>query len=618
MPSSNSLRDTAASLAAMQALPISQHARALKLHFPNRDGPAKELLPTSFEGWEEVSRGFEFRIHCVCRDAGLPLKSLIGRMLTLELEVPRGAPRYINGYCERFDFVQEDGNLAHYEALLVPWTAFLAHRVDTRIFQKMSMRAAIDKIFRASGVGDWDWRLKNPPGEETYRVQYGESDWNYFCRRCEERGWHFFFEHQAERHILVISDDSLAAKSLPPGTALRYHPRTQGEHAEHVFALRALRRFIPSSASLSSFDFKKPQPAQADAKSQHTQGTAPKVEQYRYAGAYGYASEGAGSKLARRRMLAIEARAKLFDGDSTARNFTCGAWFRLTEHPEFAKRAADDSEFLLLRVEHRGRNNLLKEDAATLYENSFTALRRKIPYLPQPGQNSHAPLIHGPQTATVTGPKGDEIFCDEHGRVKVQFHWDRHGKFDADSSCWVRVASTWAGDNFGFMAVPRIGQEVLVEYLDGNPDLPIITGRLYNAANPPPWKLPAGKTQTGILTRSTKGGSYSTANALRFEDRKGAEQVWLQAERNLDVVVEADETHSVGGTRTETVKRQLAVIVTDGPQMNVVKQDIAVESQSGQYTLVAATAIVLKVGASSIEMTPSGITLKAPRIDLNP
>jgi len=206
--------------------------------------------------------------------------------------------------------------------------------------------------------------------------------------------------------------------------------------------------------------------------------------------------------------------------------------------------------------EHRASNNYrMGASGETVYKNTFSAQRKIIPYRPGRGHNSTQPRIYGVQSAIVVGPPGEEIHCDEYGRVRVQFHWDRMGSHDDKSSCWVRVSNTWAGSNFGAISVPRIGQEVLVQWLDGNPDLPIITGRVYNQANMPPWDLPNNKTQSGILSRSTQGGQYGHANALRFEDKKGEEQLWLHAEKDQLTEVEHDEDKWVGNDRRKTIDR---------------------------------------------------------------
>ena len=255
-------------------------------------------------------------------------------------------------------------------------------------------------------------------------------------------------------------------------------------------------------------------------------------------------------------MEAIEHTGKIFRLSGNARLLQAGRWFELSGHFEHDQGDVSDARFLLLNVSHHASNNYLGgTSGGPVYSNQAEVIRKHIPYRPAAGHNSSPPKLYGIQSAIVVGPPGEEIFCDEYGRVRVQFHWDRVGGYDDKSSCWIRVASSWAGSNFGAMSIPRIGQEVLVQWLDGNPDLPIITGRVYNAANKPPWDLPANKTQTGILTRSSKGGGYDNANAIRFEDKKGEEQLWLHAEKDQLTEVEHDEDKWVGNDRRKTIDR---------------------------------------------------------------
>jgi len=263
-------------------------------------------------------------------------------------------------------------------------------------------------------------------------------------------------------------------------------------------------------------------------------------------------------------MEEIEAAAKHFEASGDDDHVQPGRTFTLAGHLGLKSLGSEegDNEFLIIEAKHRISNNYeTQQGKAAEYISHFTCLRKKIPWRPGRGYNSAEPRIYGLQTAIVVGPKGEEIHTDEYGRVRVQFHWDRVGTFDEKSSAWVRVASTWAGSNFGFMAVPRIGQEVLVQFLDGNPDRPLITGRVYNQQNMPPWDLPANRTQTGILSRSSKGGGYENANAIRFEDKKGAEEVWLHAEKDQRIEVEHDESHWVGNDRSKTIDHDETVLV---------------------------------------------------------
>lgn len=295
-----------------------------------------------------------------------------------------------------------------------------------------------------------------------------------------------------------------------------------------------MRQLVQGKVSLSSFDFKQPKPMHAQVDTRHVQGQVSSYEVYEYGGAFGFTDPALGRALALRQMEAIERSGKSFQLAGNARLLQAGRWFDLRGHFEHDKGDPMDARFLVLTVSHQATNNYLQNSGATpVYANQASVIRKHIPFRPGRGFNSTSPTIYGIRSAIVVGPAGDEIHCDKYGRVRVQFHWDRECKYDEKSSCWVRVASTWAGSNFGAMSVPRIGQEVLVQWLDGNPDLPIITGRVYNETNMPPWDLPANMTQTGILSRSSKGGGYDNANAIRFEDKKGDEQLWLHAEKDF-------------------------------------------------------------------------------------
>ncbi|MFB9246499.1 type VI secretion system Vgr family protein, partial [Massilia antarctica] len=273
---------------------------------------------------------------------------------------------------------------------------------------------------------------------------------------------------------------------------------------------------------------------------------------------------GGGRSLAQLRMEEFEAAGKQFEGSGNNRNVLPGRWFRLTDHFDVSASGGDTQarEFLILEVVHSASNNYhVKDTAESHYENRLRAIRKIIPYRAGRDHNSVETKIHGIQTATVVGPAGEEIHTDEFGRVRVQFHWDRAGSNDEKSSAWLRVATPWAGANFGMTAIPRIGGEVLVAFMDGNPNRPIITGMVPNADTMPPWTLPANKTQSGILSRSTPGGSYNNANALRFEDKKGSEQLWLHAEKDQLTEVEHDEDKWVGNDRRKTIDRDETTLV---------------------------------------------------------
>ncbi|MCY0916350.1 type VI secretion system Vgr family protein, partial [Massilia antarctica] len=322
------------------------------------------------------------------------------------------------------------------------------------------------------------------------------------------------------------------------------------------------RQIMQGAVALASFDFKSPTPVHTSLPTVSQQGNVPSIESYEYTGAYGFT--GGGRSLAQLRMEEFEAAGKQFEGSGNNRNVLPGRWFRLTDHFD-ASASGDEAqarEFLILEVVHSASNNYhVKATAESHYKNRLRAIRKIIPYRAGRDHNSVETKIHGIQTATVVGPAGEEIHTDEFGRVRVQFHWDRAGTNDEKSSAWLRVATPWAGGNFGMTAIPRIGGEVLVAFMDGNPNRPIITGMVPNADTMPPWTLPANKTQSGILSRSTPGGSYDTANALRFEDKKGSEQLWLHAEKDQLTEVEHDEDKWVGNDRRKTIDRDETTLV---------------------------------------------------------
>ncbi|WP_229505408.1 type VI secretion system Vgr family protein [Massilia mucilaginosa] len=309
---------------------------------------------------------------------------------------------------------------------------------------------------------------------------------------------------------------------------------------------------------LASYDFKAPRPATTALPTVQQQGDVPKIESYEYTGAFGFKGSGDARSLAQLRMEAMEAAGKQFDGSGNNRYLQPGRWFRLSGHFDADPCGGDEQarEFLVIELHHSASNNYhVNKSAPSHYANRLTAIRKIIPWRAPRGEYCVETKIHGIQTATVVGPANEEIHTDQYGRVRVQFHWDRVGENDQKSSAWIRVATPWAGSHFGMTFIPRIGTEVIVQFLDGNPDRPIITGMVPNAGTMPPWTLPDNKTQSGVLTRSTPNGSYDHANALRFEDKKDHEQLWIHAEKDQLTEVEHDEDKWVGHDRRKTIDR---------------------------------------------------------------
>lgn len=544
----------------------AQHNRILRMDFPRNDGPAGiQMLANQLSATERVSKDFEYIVEVLSDNAHLELKQLLGKMVTISLVREDGTLRYFNGYVFIFELDRADGGLAYYRMVLRPWLAFLALRKDNYLFHGKTLAEQTQEIFADYDVRDWASKLQGTDQRMTDACQFDESDYNYLHRRWEARGWYYWYEHRADGHTLVLADDSPSQCPVIDGEPfMQWQDKAGSLDDDGISRFAPVRALAPGYYSIRSFDFKNPRPLGTEVPTLNRQGDVPALEVYEYTGSYGFKDRQDGDAQVRLRMEEIEVVAKRFEARSNDRFTQPGRHFTLRGHFDFGGIGTDpeDAQFLILDVYHHVRNNYeMADGASSEYTNFFTCLRKKIPWRPHRSFNSTEPKIYALQTAIVTGPKGEEIHTDEYGRVRVQFHWDREGGYDEKSSAWVRVASTWAGSNFGFMAVPRIGQEVIVQWLDGNPDRPLITGRVYNQHNMPPWELPANKTQTGMLSRSSHGGQYENANALRFEDKKGQEEVWLHAEKDQRIEVENDESHWVGHDRKKTVDHDETVHV---------------------------------------------------------
>src|SRR5574343_1305572 len=533
-----------------------QSNRLLKLTFPHEDAPLGSLLVANrLDANEGLSRDFQYTVEILSDNPDLSLKALMGKMVTVELVRNDGTVRYFNGYVFDFRFIKHDAGFATYDMVLLPWLAFLRYRRDNYLFHGKSIEEQTTLIFEQYPMNDWDSKQLGSDEAMTDACMFDESQYNYLHRRWEAKGWYYWYEHRKDGHTLMLCGDSSLAEPTD-GKGMITWQGTSGVNGCGIWNFAAVRTVASTQYTAASFDFKAPHPRTAEMPTQNQQGKLPGMEIYEYAGAYGYKNQSDGDNFVRLRMAEIEAAAKHFEASGDDDHVQCGRSFTLAGHFDLKDLDSEegDHEFLILDARHTASNNYeTQQGGSAEYLNRFTCLRKKIPWHPGRGFNSAEPKIYGLQTAIVVGPKGEEIHTDPYGRVRVQFHWDRVGQYDEKSSAWVRVASTWAGSNFGAMAVPRIGQEVLVQYLDGNPDRPLITGRVWNQQNMPPWELPANQTQSGILSRSSKGGGYENANAIRFEDKKGEEELWLHAEKDQRIEVEHDESHWVGNDRSKTI-----------------------------------------------------------------
>ncbi|ALU90577.1 VGR-related protein [Herbaspirillum rubrisubalbicans M1] len=485
-----------------------QHNRILQLSFIHDDGPAAALLVNRLEASEALSRDFSYTLELLSDDAGIELHAMMGKLLCVTLTRADGTHRYFTGYVDRFALLRSDGGIAFYEARLAPWLALLAVRRNNRIFHQLSLEGLSAELFNDYRThAHWDCQLRHGDPVRTEMFQFNESDSNMLHRRWEEAGWHYYYEHQANGHQLRLADDSTYAKPIDGTGQIPFQHHGGAIEEDGIAQWSTVRQFQPSSTRLSSYDFKAAQPQQVDVPTLNKQGAVVPVEHYEYTGAYGFSDREDGDRQSRLRIEEFEASAQLFEGAGNCRLLQPGRSFRLTGH--FSKQptrghddGTRDQEFLIVSVEHSATNNYLQDaETPAFYTNRVRCVRKHIPWHPGRGYYSQPTLLHGIQTATVVGPAGENLHVDEYGRVKVQFHWDQIGRNDEHSSAWMRVASSWAGSQQGLVAVPRIGQLVIVQWLGGHPDRPIITGSVVNQRNMPPWELPSQAALSGLRSR---------------------------------------------------------------------------------------------------------------------
>ncbi|KPX31669.1 Rhs protein [Pseudomonas ficuserectae] len=596
----------------LSSLFTAQNRRLFKLTMALKGG--QELLLDSFAGSEGLSADFGFQLDLISDDASVKLKSAIGQSATIEIELATGGSRYINGHVLSFGNNGSDGGMSRYSAYIGSWLSLIAQRYDSQIYQDQTVEQVIRKVLgRYDGLAKYEFRVNRTLKPYSYITQYRESDSHFVMRLLEQEGLFFYFEHTADSHTLIIMDDSTVLTPLPEQPQVRFHTASVTETSDSITHWSSAREFQAGKISVQTFDYRQPgNRIPVTMNSLNQQGDVPSYEIFDYMGQYTHGTPEDGELLVRNRIEALELKGKTFVGSSNCRAMRPGYTFELTQHYEHDTGSPDDRQFLLMNIEHRGSNNYTSDSQAG-YANKIYCVRKKIKFRPQ--MDLLKPGISGPQTAIVVGPPGEEIYTDEMGRVKVQFHWDRYGKFDDKSSCWVRVAQSGASGGFGSIQIPRVGDEVVVVFLDGNPDRPLVMGSLYNSQNTPPWSLPANKTQSGFLTRSAKGDG-GTANFFRFEDKAGAEQVIVHAERNMDTEIELDEKHEVGNNRKVTV---------GGTNTEIIQKDTVTNVQQGSFTLKvdnqfiqvdAKQYILLKVGDSSISITPDGIQIKGKVINV--
>ncbi len=508
------------------------------------------LLFYRMRAHDELSRLSEYRLELLSARGDIDLDKILGQNVTVKLQLPTDEPRHFNGYVTRFAQVGMHGRYHLYHATVHPWLWFLTRTANCRIFQEMTVPDIVAKIFDSHPhVADVKQELTTAYPSWEYCVQYRETDFNFVSRLLEQEGIYYYFRHIDGRHTLVLTDSVSTHSTFAGYESIVFNPQDRAPRQEHerISEWNLQREIQPGRYVIDNFDFKKPS-VELQVKHQVSRKhELADYEVYDYPGEY--LTVGDGEHYVRSRIEELHTQFETVRAVTNARGVCPGYLFNLTGHT----RGDQNTEYLVVATRHSLEYNEYEamEGAGASFECDFSTMNSRQPF--RPLRTTPKPSVQGPQTAIVVGPAGDEIYTDPYGRVKVQFHWDREGRHNENSSCWIRVSHPWAGKTWGMVAIPRIGQEVIVDFLEGDPDAPIITGRVYNAEQMPPYELPANKTQTGVKSRSSKGGSGANFNEIRFEDKMGSEQVYIHAEKNQDNVVENDETTSVGHDRTETV-----------------------------------------------------------------
>jgi type VI secretion system secreted protein VgrG len=500
---------------------------------------------------EEMGRVSEFQLDLLSLKSELDLDGILGKSVTVTLAIEGGGARHFNGYVTRFSQGGTFGPYTRYAAVVRPWLWFLSRTADCRIFQDLTAVDIIKKVFADHPTASVKVETTSSYRKWTYCVQYRETDLNFVSRLMEQEGIYYYVTHKHGRHTVVLGDSYSAHEPLEESTVPFIPPeRLARPDIEHIGRWELTREVQPGVFVHDDYDFERPS-VELRARRELARSYSPSnYEMYDYPGEYLVKADG--DQYASVRIEEHGAQFELVRGATNRRDFTVGSLFTLEDCP----RDDQNREHLIVAATYEleyGDYEALPERRETSYRCSFTAMPSKQPFRPQ--RLTAKPFVQGPQTAVVVGPAGDEIYTDKYGRVKVLFHWDREGEKtkNENCSCWIRVSHPWAGKAWGAIAIPRIGQEVIVDFLEGDPDQPIITGRVYNAEQMPPYALPEHATKTGIVSRSSKEGTPADANVIVLEDKKGSEQVHIHAQKNQDIEVENDETHWVGHDRTKTI-----------------------------------------------------------------
>ena len=627
---------------------LVQERRLLQVDTPL--GPNAVVL-RAIRGREAISEIYQVELELASDNFQIDSTSLIAKPVSVTILLDEDRERYISGYINRFSLEATTDRYARYRASVVPWLWFLTRTTDCAIYQNKTVPEIVEAVFKKYGFSDFSFKLQATYSEREYCVQYRETAFQFVSRLLEEEGICYFFEHTQTKHTLILADNSSAHQPSSLEPEVQWQPGSGSGFSRSENYIQDWVRVLgvrSTQWAQADFNFEKPRFHLMSTVPGLSRLPVPPFELYDYPGRFD--AQDRGEDLTRMRMEEEESVIDVIHGRSACRGFIPGFTFKVKDH----FRRDQNGAYLLTALEYEAEQGSLYAGdlgAEERYQNRFTAIPRATPL--RPPRVTPKPYIRGPQTAFVTGPSGEELYVDQYGRVKVHFHWDRYGQYDDKSSCWIRVSQTIAGKGWGSVQLPRVGQEVIVEFLEGDPDRPLITGRVYNAEQTTPYDLPAQKTKTTLKTLSyPHGGGF---NELRFEDKKDQEQVFIFGQKDLDLRIqkvareyvgvdrhqitdqdlfekisrdhhndtERDSIHTIGRDDHCSISGKAAYSVSDSYSLKIggtagyqYGSDLAISvggnlsiNASGQVAISAGTGLTIKVGGNHVTIDPSGVTI---------
>jgi type VI secretion system secreted protein VgrG len=599
---------------------------------------SEELFLLRMHAHEELSRPFVYELDLVSDSPNIKSEELLNQSVTVHLETVDKELRHFNGICVHFSYTGALGTYATYRATLRPWFWLLTHEICNSVFQDTSVPDLVALLFRQNGFKDVEpAKLTGTYDKREFIVQYRESVFNFVSRWLEHEGIYYSFKHEDGSHKLVMADDSTSGSTVPRYEELEYRAPMQSarEELDHFEDWAESARVITEVCAVDGYNFKEPG---VNLRRRYEVPEEKMATRVSLLAPDTHLTTDVGDRYAKLHAEAVRAGKTVFEGSGNVRGLHPGALFTLTKHP----RDAFNQQYCVIGTElfvEAGDFETSGGGGSLQLRSRVRAINASVPF--RPAHTTPRPVAAGPESAVVVGTEDNEISTEKYGRIRVQFHWDEEHEKNEKSSCWMRVAQPWAGADFGFQFIPRVGHEVLVSFLNGNPDEPVVTGSVYNQDNQPPFTLDKHRTQSGIRTRSSKGGSKEQYNELRFEDDTGHEEVYLQAQRNLRELVKNDHQTHVQGNQGNTVDKDhteeikgkqslhvegIRTVHVEGSHSTTIDGNAAADGVSGSKLAItgdykvdvsqtiniqAPVSIRLECGASSILIEPTKISLLA-------